>query len=1091
MRQIILILFLTVSTMSFAQDSITIWVENGLYEFQAGNYHKASINLEKFRQYMHNSYDLNDSMYVYILHRLSESYYQENLIDSSLSVLEEEYSLLPESFPINHLMYEAVAGALALRYTILGQYNKAIKYEDENLLYKRQRINTNSTEYAKSLELSATLYSQIGNYSEALKRDSIAKTIYDKVIDQTSPQYARFLTSLSRDLFYLGRYQEALKYQEAAVRIYLQNKMPDTEEKALLLSNTAEIYENIGDYDKSLQLGEKALKIIESLEGKDNITYASYLSNISKYLEKLGELEKAFKDEKQALYILEKKLTLDDYRVSHSKQHLAQLMAAAGNLSEAMEMQEEVVSVCRNNPNISVSEFAAALDNLAALRIDANEYKSALSLTQEALRIRNTAKNINWPQYAFSLSNLANIYYKLKDFGKALSVEEQANQIYKQASGKSAQYAISLGNMAVYSYDMGNYNKALLLNQQALELLKKNFGRQHYYEISTLHNIANCYASLGDKDKAIALYKEAIDMSQKLAPRNPLLEKSFQNLSFIYYEKKNFSLAADTEIKSLKICKDLLSNNLVTMPSSLRSYYWKMFELDFTGFFPSIVYRHTTDSLISDLYNYSALFAKSILLQTDMDISNAVTERGDSSVLRTLRKLQADLSLLNKYYSQTHSASQNQIDSLQSLINKEERFVSKVVNTSGFYPNALKTTWKDVQRKLSDEDLAIEFLDIPVYGTDSLVYVALTIKKKYASPKMYTLFENNQILSDSANYGSLIWLPLSEELEGVKNIYFSPAGILHKLNIEYSENVSNYNVYRLSSTREITNREYKSTKAKAILYGGLQYDADPEDIKASNKRNHLDESPHLHTTSPNLTRSLFRNGSFYELPSTRIEVDSIYNTLCSHNIPCDLPVIGLNGTEESFKALSGKDYSIIHMATHGMYISDDKSEIYKRKYKMQFISLDEPTSNRPKEDISMTHSFLVMSGGNMLFSDSSNIPKEMDDGILTAQEISLLDLHNLDLVVLSACDTGLGDVSNEGVLGLQRGFKKAGAHTIIMSLSAVPDVQTMEFMNYFYQNLTNGKSKYESFTKARKMMKSKYPGNPICWASFIMIDGIY
>lgn len=867
--------------------------------------------------------------------------------------------------------------------------------------------------------------------------------------------------------------------------------MPDTEEKALLFSNTAEIYENLGDYNKSLQFGEKAIEITDALSGKDNITYASYLSRISKYLERLGKLDKALIDEKQALSIFEKHLSQEDYRISYSKQHIAQLMAVAGNLSDAMEIQEDVVATCRNNPNISIPDFAAALDNLAALRMDANDYKSALSLTQEALRIRKTATSINWSQYAITLSNLAQIYYKQNDFGNALSVEEQANQIYKQASGKSVQYAISLGNMAVFSYNLGNYNKALLLNQQALELLKKSFGGQHYYEISTLHNTANCYASLGDKEKAIALYKEAIYMSQRLTPRNPYLEKSLKNLSFLYYEQKKFQLAADAEIKSLKICKDLLSSNLITMPSSQRTYYWKMFESDFTGFFPSIVYRQRKDSLISDLYNYSALFAKSILLQTDIDISNIITEKGDTSALWSLRKLQADKSLLNKYYSQPQGVSQNLLDSLQTVINKEERLISKVAETYGLDSKTLKTTWKDIQGKMHDEDLAIEFLDIPIYGADSLIYVALTLKKSYTCPKMYTLFENNQILSDSANYGRLIWLPLSEEFEGVKNIYFSPTGILHKLNIEYSENVSNYKVYRLSSTREIVNCEYKPAEAKAILYGGLQYDADSEDIEMSNKRNHLEESHSLHTTSPNLTRSLFRHGSFYELPSTRIEVDSIYNTLCSHSIPCDLPVIGLNGTEESFKALSGKGYSIIHMATHGMYISDDKSKNYKQKYKMQFIGLNDSTSNRPQEDIAMTHSFLVMSGGNMLFSYGNNISQEMDDGILTAQEISLLDFHSLDLVVLSACDTGLGDVSNEGVLGLQRGFKKAGAHTIVMSLNEVPDMQTMEFMNYFYQNLASGKNKYDSFTNARLTMKTKYPKDAICWASFIMIDGIY
>ena len=118
-----------------------------------------------------------------------------------------------------------------------------------------------------------------------------------------------------------------------------------------------------------------------------------------------------------------------------------------------------------------------------------------------------------------------------------------------------------------------------------------------------------------------------------------------------------------------------------------------------------------------------------------------------------------------------------------------------------------------------------------------------------------------------------------------------------------------------------------------------------------------------------------------------------------------------------------------------------------------------------------------------------NIPEGVDDGVLTAKEISRLDFQGLDLVVLSACQTGLGAITGEGVFGLQRGFKKAGAQTIIMSLWKVDDAATKDLMTDFYKNLMNGMSKRESFMKSQEMLRVKYQ-DPKKWAAFIMVDGL-
>ena len=155
--------------------------------------------------------------------------------------------------------------------------------------------------------------------------------------------------------------------------------------------------------------------------------------------------------------------------------------------------------------------------------------------------------------------------------------------------------------------------------------------------------------------------------------------------------------------------------------------------------------------------------------------------------------------------------------------------------------------------------------------------------------------------------------------------------------------------------------------------------------------------------------------------------------------------------------------------------------------------MNEESVGRFLEDKPMTRSGLLFSGCNRVFRHEQ-IPEGEEDGILTAHEIAMLDLRGLDLVVLSACQTGLGDViSGEGVFGLQRGFKKAGANTILMSLNKVDDEATRMLMVEFYRNLMNGKTKRQSLKDAqqylRKVDNGKYDA-PKYWASFIMLDGI-
>jgi len=180
------------------------------------------------------------------------------------------------------------------------------------------------------------------------------------------------------------------------------------------------------------------------------------------------------------------------------------------------------------------------------------------------------------------------------------------------------------------------------------------------------------------------------------------------------------------------------------------------------------------------------------------------------------------------------------------------------------------------------------------------------------------------------------------------------------------------------------------------------------------------------------------------------------------------------------------------LATHGMYIAPEVVDEKRKENNFAFLESIINEKDPVKEDIALTHSFLVLSGGNSLIQRNTMLDSE-SDGILTAKDISRINLNNLDLVVLSACESALGDMDNEGVYGLQRGFKKAGANTILMSLAKVDDEATKILMVEFYRNLMNGKTKHESLQEAQKHLREVENGkynNPKYWASFIMLDGL-
>ena len=526
------------------------------------------------------------------------------------------------------------------------------------------------------------------------------------------------------------------------------------------------------------------------------------------------------------------------------------------------------------------------------------------------------------------------------------------------------------------------------------------------------------------------------------------------------------------------------------MSGEERATYWKHFE-NYLPMLNLIIYDSGNTDAYGAIYD-NILEAKGLLLRSTNAIRDAVlNSSNESDIADYIRIGQLKQQLLTEKDDEMRETIKKEIESIDKRLTQHVSAYSDFTSSKNIH-------WEDVRDALSKDNAAIEFYNIPlIWGIDSIQtmdgeprYCAVILRKGYKYPHIIPLCKESQLEEldqqdwyETDSIYNLIWRPLEEELKGVKNIFFAADRELHKIGIEYapvSENMNigdKYNLYRLSSTRILAGNKNKSSKETAVLYGGLKYDLGKDELIAESRSGDY----HPTSTSRAFTAENSRYGVKY-LPRTLKEVEEI-----SQNFSKTPRLItDITGTEESFKSLAGSPIDIIHLATHGFFWSEDDAT--KRSY-VTFLNPNN-RGQQSEEDNALTRSGLFFSGANIGL-QGETLPDDVEDGVLTALELSNMNLGRVDMVVMSACESGLGETSGEGVFGLQRGFKLAGANTLLMSLWKVDDTATQKLMAEFYRNYLSGKSKQESLTLAQQFLRNDTEySDPEYWAAFILLDGL-
>ncbi len=885
--------------------------------------------------------------------------------------------------------------------------------------------------------------------------------------------------------------------------VLLPARTQNVTEARALFEQGEEFYIDAHDFEKAINSYQKALLILEKCDATNLLLYYQTLFDLAEVSDERNDFFSAIRYMERAISVENdtvKACIVKDEGPFSPIRRLSDYYARAGMWDKALllkrqRIESKLKEYEKRENGSSDFKFDIILEDYMHWIKNANDYKYAL----------RTIKKV---QEQFSSSTyydkwIGDCYYNLNDYDKALN------------SYKKAGYNVGIVKVLAAK---GKFTEALSLQEKIVEEEKEHrkhsiyiSGHEPYWEYLSM--LANYYIMIGQYEKAIYCEQQ-----------NKESVYSFLNMSKAYAGKLDWEKAKEYALKAYQLhpqermqtivlavlAKCLFSTNDVpVLQNSIsklirylgnellisfqeltydeRSRYIEEYSDILNQQIPIYAYYTHSDSIIEAAFNAS-LMMKGALLNSENSVKRIVEESKDDSLIDLWDEMRADRYILSKELEKDSLNRKLNVDSLQKVIyNLEDSLIVKC-KEYGDITRSMSLKWNDIQQHLHSDDLAIEFLSFPI-NNDSVMYVALSLRNDSKCPKMTTLFEGKQLkeFPDSLHYqckdmAELIWKPLLSELKGIKNVYFSPSGALHNIGIEYLPGMEDYNIYRLSSTRELVTGGKTETKNRAVLYGGLRYDAGFDKSTTEKSLAILDET---FKERANVRGLGLRGGKEY-LKHTKEEVDIIGEELSKVNWECVIDSAAM-GTEESFKALSGRKIGCLHISTHGFYYTKEDAD--NARYKFMLIDNDMVSA----EDKALTRSGLVMSGANHILEDEE-LPDNVEDGILTAREIADVDLRGLDLVVLSACQTGLGDISQgEGVFGLQRGFKKAGANSILMSLWEVDDKATQILMTQFYKHLLSGQSKRQSLLSAQKHLRNVEEGKydePKYWAAFIFLDGI-
>lgn len=937
----------------------------------------------------------------------------------------------------------------------------------------------------------------------------------------------------------LSNFEKSTDYYSKALETLEKLELKISENYSDVLYNLTDVYLTSGKLDKAKSSANQLLSLDGELFGKSSLRYVETVFFLTDVLIELGQYDLALKTLNK-----ESKNIDDEFFESLINTKKADLFTLLGNYDQSVKLLEssmDVYSDLEDTLSFTLGQASLGLNyiaqgkypqaenilqesrnlfnaipdtdfyidnvdnNMALAQMALGRSSQAIAVYSKLLEKDSLYFGVDHPKYISSLINIGMAYNDLDKYENAEQAMTRALDLCDEVYGKESRMeALIQMNLAIIQRDNGDYQTAINSFITAENLYKKTLGKDQIEYSTALFNKGVTYL-LMNSDKAENALLSSLQLRKKLVGESHPKYAESANYLGVYYWKNN----------DLKKARKYFQETFVNFFDQIKQFFPVLSEEEKTKFYynnlkpafeqnASLTAQMMNESpeMLGELYNYQ-LRTKGIIMVATERLRNNIFESGDSTLIKDFTYWKEVKERLSKLYS-NNDPRKDYIDSLKQVSNTLEKTLVDRSSTFASIYNKSIPTWEQVKNRLKDNEVAIEIIryrltDLEKGGqlTEKINYLALVINNKSSQPTAVLLERGNLMegrylnnyrnsiryqITDKFTYEEL-WKPISDKIQEYKKVYISPDGVYNQVNLSTLVNpttgdylIKEFIIQEVTSTRDLVNEENtKTSSSSKVFFGFPTYTTSGAESVATKQERSLRGG--LRGSGFSETRGLrggllryMRSGEgISTLPGTKKEVEEITDIYKKQ----DEVVQTLLTTEANESSLKNiKSPEILHIATHGYFLANPKPANFSKS---------ETYYQNP-----LLRSGLIMAGAeDFLLTGANSIDAE--DGILTAYEAMNIELNNTDLVVLSACETGLGEIANgEGVFGLQRAFKIAGAKHIVMSMWNVDDDATQRLMTLFYENLATGASKFDAFRNAQLQLMDEYE-QPFYWGAFKIV----
>lgn len=805
--------------------------------------------------------------------------------------------------------------------------------------------------------------------------------------------------------------------------------------------------------------------------------YFKNLASLGIYYAAKGELQKAFTYIQKAHKVAHQK-NLNSQAIRAANNNLAVLHHALGNYGNAIKYIEQYDI---KQTSIRIDSIADGIwkNNYAIILFETGQSKKAYQKSVEASILSDTAFLSQSIDKERVLINQALILLGLDSLDQALVIANNARKRIRVKMGKqNILFANSLLIAASIHSAKNNNIKALYFLDRSAEIFKKTYTARHLLYAESLNNIAVLYEKIGYYKPAEYLYETILDTKErKLGKQHISYTKTIFDLAEVKWkrsidQKTNTDKQKENQKDYLKVIDSLfliglsnyqkiIQNEFPLMSDLEKEKFWSSIRPAYNSFFRYAISLHDVKSkIIINLYEQYTT-TKGLLLSNASQIRDAILTSTDTTLQHTFKEWKTTKDNLTALYTSTNSK-KNNIEQEEEKLSKLEKEINELLTIKEDYSST--SSYNTIQKTLKKKEAILEILRI---DEDSLItYVGIIITPEDSLPQLVIINKGNELESRAYNYlkNSIrfrvsdtvpyhnFWKPIEPYLSDYNIIYISSGGVYNQINL---------------NTILLPNGNYLIDEKQFI------YITNSKEVATINHDSDLQANGAIELIG---APDFGNKGIFSKLPGAKKEIEQI-NLLATKNHFKTHKSIGHEACEESVKGIDHP--AILHIATHGYFLSDNASGIGKSLG----LTLNKAATNP------MLQSGLLLCNAENYITKKGTATNKNTDGILTADEAMNLNLQNTSLVVLSACETGLGKVrAGEGVYGLQRALLIAGARDVMMSLWKVNDKATKELMNFFYEELFKSGSKEDAYYVAVKKMRDKYI-LPYYWGAFVLTRG--